>query len=202
MKTATFALCLAASTGVAALFPTRARADDDDAPAAKVVASPETKTAKPEKEKPSLGPQGAVYTGASVSATPYILLGWFPAKDFTIAGGLGMSINGNGSATSPLTGLKGNTNATVGADLVLAMAYFVIDKFPFAMGPELVVTGSLAPGNPFDTTVVSPMLALRYAPWAAPVAIGTDLGVAIAMVHGEKPTAGLTTNGLDIIFAF
>jgi hypothetical protein len=113
-----------------------------------------------------------------------------------------MSINGNGSATSPLTGLKGDSGATVGADLVMAAAYFIVDKFPFAAGPELVVTGSMAPGMPFDTTVVSPMIALRYAPWAAPVAIGTDLGVAIAMVHGEKPTAGLTTNGLDILFAF
>ena len=203
MKTATFALCLAVSSFLGTIgLPSRAlAADDDETPASKVAVAPETKTAKPEKEK-SLGPQGAVYTGASVSATPYILLGWFPAKDFTVAGGLGLSINGNGGASSPLTGLKGDSGATVGSDIVLAMAYFIVDKFPFAAGPEIVVTGSIAPGNPFDTTVVSPMLALRYAPWAAPVAIGTDLGVAIAMVHGAKPTAGLTTNGLDILFAF
>lgn len=199
MKTAiaTFALCLLGSTSLAS---GTARAADDEAPPEARIAG--ERPAKPEKEKPSLGPQGAVYTGASVSATPYILLGYFLAKDFTVAGGLGLAINANGGAKSPLTGLKGDSNATVGSDLVLAMAYFIIDKFPFAMGPELVVTGSIAPGDPFATTVVSPMVALRYAPWAAPVAIGTDLGVAIAMVHGEKPSAGLTTNGLDILFAF
>jgi hypothetical protein len=192
MKTSILALCLATAS-IASLVPARAMADDEPA-------APETKNAKP--TKPLVGPEGAAYAGASVSASPYILLGYFLAKDFTVAGGLGLSINGNGGATSPLTGLKGDSNAMVGSDLVLAMAYFVIDKFPFAMGPEVVVTGSMAPGNPFDTTIVSPMIALRYVPWSAPVAIGTDLGIAIAMVHGEKPTAGLTTNGLDIIFAF
>jgi hypothetical protein len=191
MRSSICALSVAAVLA-ASLAPSRALAAEDDA-------APETKNAKPVK---TMGPEGVGYTAASVSATPYILLGYFLAKDFTVAGGLGMSINGNGSATSPLTGLKGDSNATVGADLVMAAAYFVVDKFPFAMGPEIVVTGSVAPGRPFDTAVVSPMIALRYAPWAAPVAIGTDLGVAIAMVHGEKPTAGLTTSGLDILFAF
>jgi hypothetical protein len=154
------------------------------------------------KEKPSLGPQGALYTAASVSANPYVLFGYFPVKDFTIAAGMGMSINGNGGATSPLTELKGNANANVGADVVLAAMYFVVDKHPFAMGPEVVVVGSVAPGSPFDTTIVEPMWGLRYAPWAAPIAIGTDVGVSIAMVHGAKPVAGLTTSGLDIVFAF
>jgi hypothetical protein len=195
MKTLAIALCLSV-TGLSTFVPSRAYAAEDDTPAA----SPEG--SKPAKAEKLVGPAGAAYTAASVSATPYILLGYFLAKDFTVAGGLGLAINGNGSATSPLTGLKGDSNATVGADLVLAMAYFIVDKFPFAMGPEIVLTGSMAPGSPFDTTVVSPMVALRYAPWAAPVAIGTDLGVAISMVHGEKPMAGLTTNGLDILFAF
>jgi hypothetical protein len=172
------------------------------APSVAFAAEDEDKPPPPAKAEKLVGPEGAAYAGASVSATPYILLGYFLAKDFTVAGGLGMTINANGGATSPLTGLKGDSNANVGADVVLAMAYFIVDKFPFAMGPEVVFTGSVAPGNPFDTAVISPMWALRYAPWAAPVAIGTDLGVAISMVHGEKATAGLTTNGLDIIFAF
>jgi hypothetical protein len=193
MKKSIFTLGFLAATTLAAATPTRASAEEVEP------ASPETKNAKPTK---LVGPEGVAYVGASVSATPYILLGYFLAKDFTVAGGLGMAINGNGGATSPLTGLKGDSNANVGADLVLAMAYFVVDKFPFAAGPELVVTGSMAPGMPFDTTVLSPMVALRYTPWAAPIAIGTDIGVAIAMVHGEKPSAGLTTNGLDVIFAF
>jgi hypothetical protein len=155
-----------------------------------------------EKEKGSLGPQGAMYTAASVSTSPYVLFGYFPAKDFTIAAGAGVSINGNGGATSPLTELKGNSNANVAADLVLAAMYFVVDKHPFATGPEVVVIGSMAPGSPFDTTVVEPMWGFRYAPWAAPIAIGTDVGVSIAMAHGAKPVAGLTTSGLDIVFAF
>ncbi|MGO8992162.1 MAG: hypothetical protein ACLQVI_02460 [Polyangiaceae bacterium] len=199
MKTSILALCLTMATSIVGLTPSLAYADDDTTETPPP--APETKNAKPTNAK-LVGPEGAAYAFTSVSASPYILLGYFLAKDFTVAGGLGMSINGNGGASSPLTGLKGDSNANVGADLVLAMAYFVVDKFPFAAGPEVVLTGSMAPGNPFDTTIISPMIALRVAPWAAPVAIGTDIGVAIAMVHGMKPTAGLTTNGLDIIFAF
>ena len=190
-------LAIAIAMGCAALAaPTRAWAQDEDKAAA------ETKPVKVIHEKPSMGPEGVAYAGASVSATPYVLLGWFPAKDFTLAAGLGMTINGNGSATSPLTGLKGDSNAQVGSDVVLAAAYFVVDKFPFAMGPEVVFTGSMAPGTAFDTVVVAPMWALRVAPWSAPIALGTNLGVSIAMVHGAKPTANLTTNGLDVLFAF
>jgi hypothetical protein len=175
---------------------------DDDGTATANPAENAGETKKPEKEKPSLGPQGALYTAAAVSANPYVLFGWFPAKDFTVAAGLGLSINGNGSALSPLTGLKGDSNANVGSDLVLAAMYFVVDKFPFAMGPEIVVIGSVAPGSPFDMTIVEPMWGLRYAPWNAPIAIGTDVGMSIAMAKGAKPIAGLTTSGLDIVFAF
>jgi hypothetical protein len=199
MKTMGHGMIRAALAAACALMVTtaasRARAADEEESAA-----PETKAAA--HAKPDMGKQGTVYAGTAVSSSPYVLLGYFPAKDFTIAAGLGLTVNGNGSAASPLTGLKGDANAQVGSDLVLAMAYFVVDKFPFAMGPEIVMTGSMAPGSPFDTVVVAPMWALRVAPWAAPVAIGTDLGMSVAMAHGAKPMASLTTNGLDILFAF
>ena len=70
------------------------------------------------------------------------------------------------------------------------------------MGPELNLIGSLSPNYPLTVVVVTPMWALRYAPWKAPMAIGTGLGAGIAFERGAKPMVNLATQGLDIVYAF
>ena len=76
------------------------------------------------------------------------------------------------------------------------------DVAPFAMGPELNFIGSLSPNYPMTVYVVTPLWALRYAPWKAPIAIGTGLGMSLTFARGEKPMASLATQGLDIVYAF
>jgi poly(hydroxyalkanoate) depolymerase family esterase len=149
-----------------------------------------------------LGPQGAFYTGAAVSSTPAVLFGYFPVDHFATTVGLGFTYNGNGSPTSPLTGVKGAPNNRVGSDVMLDFIYFVHDRAPFAMGPELTFITSLSPNVPFTEVVVTPMWALRYSPWKAPIAIGTGLGMSLAFTKGAQPVASLYTQGLDIVYAF
>ena len=156
----------------------------------------------PHAKEAILGPQGAFYTGAAVSTTPAALLGYFPVDHLATTIGLGLEYNGNGAPASPLTGIKGTSNNHVGADLFLDVIYFVHDKAPFAMGPELNFIGSLSPNVPMTVVVVTPMWALRYAPWKAPIAIGTGVGMSMAFAKNEKPVVGIATQGLDIVYAF
>jgi hypothetical protein len=181
--------------------PRTARADEGDLLA--VPPPPDAPSGAPKAPKPAiLGPQGAFFTGAAVSTTPALLFGVFPADHFATTAGFGMTYNANGFPTSPLTNIKGAANNKVGADFMLDAMYFIVDKAPFAMGPELNFVGSLSPNYPLTVTVLTPMWALRYAPWRAPIAIGTGLGCAFAFEKGAKPVASLATQGLDIVYAF
>jgi hypothetical protein len=181
-----------------------ARADGDieldpiDTPKAEAKRNPDATLAKPA----ILGPQGTFFTGAAVSATPAVLFGYFPVDHLATTLGLGFTYNGNGSPTSPLTAVKGAPNNRVGSDLFTDVIYFVHDRAPFAMGPELNVITSLSPNYPATVVVVTPLLALRYAPWRAPIAIGTGLGMSFAFTRGAQPVASLATQGLDIVYAF
>jgi len=149
-----------------------------------------------------MGPQGAMFTGAAVSSLPAVLFGVFPIDDLATTVGLGFSYNGNGGVISPLTGVKGTANNKIGEDLFLDLIYFVHDQGPFAMGPELNFISSLSPDYAGSTVVLTPMWALRYAPWKAPIAIGTGLGVGFTFTKGAQPVASLATQGLDLVYAF
>jgi hypothetical protein len=188
---------------------TPAFADDEtskeDAPAAKEDAptqKDEAPTEKKKKRKASMGPQGTLFTGASVSTLPAVLFGVFPVDDLATTVGLGFSYNGNGGVISPLTGVKGTANNKIGEDLFLDVIYFVHDQGPFAMGPELNFISSLSPDYAGSTVVLTPMWALRYAPWKAPIAIGTGIGVGFTFTKGAQPVASLATQGLDLVYAF
>jgi hypothetical protein len=202
------ALIAAAILGGSLLATTAARAQDELPPAddeARVVKPPkDAPVVKPPKKEAAayLGRQGTFFTGASVSSLPAVLFGYFPVDHLATTVGLGFTYDANGSPTSPLTQVKGAPNNRVGSDLFLDVLYFVHDHAPFAMGPELNFIGSLSPNHPMTAVVLTPLWALRYAPWKAPIAIGTGLGVSFTFVKGAQPIASIATQGLDIVYAF
>ncbi len=187
--------CTLLGTGVA-------RAADDDVPSADTPPPGEKTAPKPASKTAYLGQQGTFFTGAAVSTTPAALFGYFPVDHLATTVGLGFTYDGNGTPTSPLTGIKGAGNNRIGSDLFLDVLYFVHDVAPFAMGPELNFIGSLSPNYPMTMVIVTPLWALRYAPWKAPIAIGTGIGMSLAFEKGAKPVASLATQGLDIVYAF
>ena len=192
------AVAVALAVGACALLHSPAVRADEDVPSA---------DSRPPGEKPKpkpayLGHQGTFFTGAAVSATPALLFGVFPIDHLATTLGLGFTYDGNGTPSSPLTGIKGAGNNRIGSDLFLDVLYFVHDVAPFAMGPELNFIGSLSPNYPMTMVIVTPLWALRYAPWKAPIAIGTGLGMSLAFEKGAKPVASLATQGLDIVYAF
>jgi hypothetical protein len=86
--------------------------------------------------------------------------------------------------------------------VVVTAAYMLHNQVPFAMGPEIAIAATLAPGSPFDTTVVTPGWAFWYAPWKAPIAIGTALDVSLTFPKGAKAIIATTTPSVRIVFGF
>lgn len=187
-------------------FSNTARAAESTSPDDEPVAhDPPQKDESPTeapKKRAYMGHQGTFFTGASVSSLPAVLFGYFPVDELATTIGLGFTYNGNGSPTSPLTEIKGAPNNRVGSDLFLDAMYFVHDEGPFAMGPELNFISSLSPNYVGTAVVLTPMWALRYAPWKVPIAIGTGLGVSFTFLRGAQPMVALATQGLDLVYAF
>jgi len=192
------ALCVGSCT---LLHTTLARAQDE-IPSADTPPPDEKPSPKPSSKPAILGAQGTFFVGAAVSTTPAALVGIFPVDHLATTVGLGFTYDGNGTPTSPLTGIKGAGNNRIGSDLFLDVLYFVHDVAPFAMGPELNFIGSLSPNYPMTMVIVTPLWALRYAPWKAPIALGTGIGMSLAFEKGAKPVASLATQGLDLVYAF
>jgi hypothetical protein len=191
--------------GLIALITTKAEAKDvqiADADADEPLGASPPEGEKTQPTHAILGKQGTLFTGAAVSTTPAALLGYFPVNHLATTIGLGFTYDANGSPTSPLTDVKGAPNNRIGSDLFLDVMYFVHDVAPFAMGPELNVITSLSPNVPATAVVVTPLLALRYAPWKVPIAIGTGLGMSFTYVKGLQPVASLATQGLDLVYSF
>lgn len=184
-----------------ALSSSVAFADDDPDPAPAAPAAP------PAKAAPSIGPKGLLYTDGHVSASEsgnFVSLGYFPVKDLTVYGGLGFTYNPNGEQKDALGAFTATpANDKLSADLVLAAAYFCVDKFPVGMGPEVAVLANLAPNSPFSNKVIEAAWALRYAVLPH-VALGTDLGISATFIGSpggvKNPTISTLAFGLHIIY--
>jgi hypothetical protein len=202
---------LLSAVGIAlTLSSTAALADGDAAPDAEAPPASQPAADPPPTPKPHklVGLHaGLVYTDSHVTQAEsgnFLALGWFPANDFTIYAGLGMTYNPNGEVKDAL-GLSGTASDKFAADLVLAAGYFVIDnpKRNIYMGPEVVWIGNIAPESFADVSVVEVAWAIRYGLWKTPVAIGTDLGVSFTGLYGVKgPTIATVPFGLHIVYSF
>lgn len=87
------------------------------------------------------------------------------------------------------------------ASAVLDLGYMVHNRFPFAMGPEVVFIPELAPKG-FGTNVVQAGWAFWYAPWNIPAVIGTAAFVNIVLPDGGKAVVTTVTPAVRIVFGF
>ena len=122
--------------------------------------------------------------------SPYVSLAFLPADHVLLAGGLRLNYNGN------LPTDKWATGAFVAAE------YMVVDKFPFAMGPQAMFEAKLSPGDAFSDINIGVGLGFWYAPWNAPVAIGSALAANINVVKGAKATFSLSTPAVRLVYVF
>jgi len=147
-------------------------------------------------ESPPVLKQGYAGVLGGVNDSPFLLGAIAPIDHMLIGAGLSLNYSGYGQKDA-----AGNVlNDKVASNLALAVQYMVVDKSPFAMGPEIFLVGSLAPGKAFDYLLVRPGWGFWYTPWSAPIAIGSALAVEITVPtqSGQKLTLGALTPGLRL----
>lgn len=126
--------------------------------------------------------------------TPALVLA--PAvNSLLLAIGLAYEHNGNGLAPPVVTDKDA-------AALILSVAYMVHNKGALAMGPEVDLTSSLAPGGAFDNNELSLGWAFWYAPWRAPIAIGGAALVDFTFNKGQSAIIKLFEPSVRIVFGF
>ncbi len=113
-----------------------------------------------------------------------------------LAVGLAYEHNGNGLA-------PGATDKDAAA-LILSAAYMIVNSRAagLAMGPELDLTSTLAPGSAFDNNDFRVGWAFWYAPWKAPIAIGTAAQISFVSNKGQSAVIRLVEPSVRIVFAF
>jgi len=155
---------------------------------------------------------------AGTSTTTSNLCGPDATLQFGISGGPGFSVGiGIGFtyfSNAPLAAVGDNTKFAVNG--VIFGAYYVYNKFPFAMGPELAITTELAgpgdsapapgvtvTGGVFNPITILPGWQFLYAPFNAPVLFGTAIDLAIVIPKSGGTTIVTTLEPeLRIVYAF
>ena len=161
-------------------------------PSAAAAAMPETPPA-PKAVPKLVGRHTTFYTSVGVEESPTWTLGVSFPPGVSIAAGIQLEYNGNGLA--PMSEDKLSFRS------FLYGAYYFYNKLPFAMGIEGAVATGLAP-TAFDVLTLQPGLVVYYAPFPAPVVIGTALDLQINFPKDLDPVVKTLMPGLRIIYAF
>lgn len=163
----------------------------------------DTTTTHPElTTKPAAPPDHPLFHGVhtsvsgELSSSPVLTFGWnIDAALFAV--GVGFKYDPNGLMPAPAPKEKFSFT------LFLSGAYMVYNKFPFACGPELGYVTSLAPGKAITGySQLLPALAFWYAPFNAPILLGTALQLPITFTKGRDATIETTYPGVRVIWAF
>jgi hypothetical protein len=151
---------------------------DDPAPSGGAAPAP---MAMPRK---FTGDQQAFFIQGGVADSTTWAIGTTLPVGVTIAVGLDINYNGNG--------LPGPTG-TPG-----------VNKFPVGIVIEAAVVEPLSPTVGSPVTVIQPGIGIFYAPFPAPIVLGSalDLQIVIPKADGAKPIIQTVTPGLRIAYVF
>jgi len=151
-------------------------------------------------QAPPILPAGLWGVIGGANDSPFIIAATTPVDHLVVGAGLSFNYNGYGQRDA-----AGNVlNDKVASSLVLTTEYMVVDRAPFAMGPELFLVGSLAPGKALDYLLVRPAWAFWWTPWNGSVAIGSALAVEIQVPtqRDQKTIVNLLTPGIRLGYIF
>jgi hypothetical protein len=140
---------------------------------------------------------GGVAILGTISASSQLALG-FHAGAALFSIGLAIHYDPGGLVTG-----NGRSLDTLGLQLTGSFAYMAYNRHPLAFGPEIALASSIAPGPAFSSfTELQPGLALWYAPFKAPVMIGTALQLKLSFTQGADPVIETLYPGLRLRWGF
>lgn len=127
------------------------------------------------------------YMGASA---PGVVVGYVPMPHLAVAGGFGLSVPASGGVDS---------------NIVLVASYFFYDKFPFAIGPEVFYEGRISSStgaSPFSHHIIEAGIAFWYAPFSAPIGIGSVVHARVEIESGQNTTFSIATPTVRVFYIF
>ena len=152
-------------------------------------AAPVRSTTDPTATDPRFIKPGRFGPIAFPSTLPAILVAYVPSYAFVIGGGLGLTYDMNG-----IPGPTGPTPDKLAGTVFLLAELMLINEGPFAMGPELMFQGSIAPGAFLSRKAISGGVCWWFAPWwNAPVLIGGAWHTKVSIISGLGTIVELQT---------
>lgn len=146
------------------------------------------------------GDQQAFFIAGGVADSTTWTIGTTLPAGVTLAVGLNINYNGNG-LPGP-TGMPSNDKFAFSG--VLYGAYYIVNKFPIGIAIEAALVEPLSPTVGSPATVIQPGIGIFYAPFPAPIVLGSglDLQIVFPKADGAKPTVQTVTPGLRITYVF
>jgi hypothetical protein len=146
------------------------------------------------------GDQQAFFISGGVADSTTWSIGTTLPAGVTISVGLDINYNGNG-LPGP-TGMPGTDKFAFSG--VLYGAYYLVNRFPIGIAVEAALVEPLSPTVGSPVTVIQPGIALFYAPFPAPIVLGSalDLQIVLPKADGAKPIIQTVTPGLRIAYVF
>jgi hypothetical protein len=143
------------------------------------------------------GDKPAYFISGGVADNAFWTLGTTLPAGVTLSVGVSIDYNSNG-----LPGPTGMPTADkFGFQGLIYGAYYFYNKFPVGIALEAAVVAPLSPGA-FDFTVIQPGIGIFYAPFPAPIVLGSGLDLAITAVKNGPTTVKTVTPGLRIVYVF
>jgi hypothetical protein len=141
------------------------------------------------------GDQQAFFISGGVADSTTWSIGTTLPAGVTISIGLDINYNGNGLPMRT----DGKKFAFSG---VLYGAYYIVNKFPIGIAIEAALVEPLAPDEGSPVRVIQPGIGVFYAPFPAPIVLGSALDLQIVMPKGGSTTVQTVTPGLRIVYVF
>lgn len=143
------------------------------------------------------GDQPAFFISGGVADSTTWTIGATLPQGVTISIGLDITYNGNtlGTAAAP----SSDKFAFSG---ILYGAYYIVNKFPIGIAVEAALVEPLSPNEGSPVRVIQPGIGVFYAPFPAPIVLGSALDLQIVMPKGGSTIVQTVTPGLRIAYVF
>ncbi len=141
----------------------------------------------------------AFFISGGVSDSPFWAVGVTLPAGVTVSVGANLEYNGNGLTGPGATTPSSDKLAFSG---LLYGAYYIYNKFPVGVVVEASVIEPLSPTAGSPATVIQPGLGIYYAPFPAPIVLGSGLNLAITIPKGGSTVVSTVTPGLRIAWIF
>ncbi|HEY6176555.1 MAG TPA: hypothetical protein VIX73_18995 [Kofleriaceae bacterium] len=155
--------------------------------------APAAPAAAPAEHKFTGDKQGFFMSGGVADGAFWALGTTFPSG-LALSAGVDINYDGNG--------LTMGSSDKFAFSALLYGAYYVVNKFPVGIAPEVAVILPISPTAGSPATIVQPGIGVFYAPFPVPLVFSSALDLAIVIPKTGSTAIHTVTPGLRLIYVF